>query len=453
MESNIEKLMAYVEKNRELLLTTERYIWSHPEIGYKEWGTSAYLEKEFEKLGYTLTKAGDIPGFIADLDTGRPGPKVAILGELDSLICATHPEANPETKAMHACGHHCQTTMVLGCAAAFKEEDALKDMCGSIRFVIVPAEETIDLEFRSGLLEKGTIHYVAGKIEFLYRGLFDGVDMAMMVHVENEGDYLFEIIDGSDGCITKHFEYQGVAAHAGAAPHDGVNALYAASLGMTACNSIRETFREKDYVRFHPIITQAGVAANAIPNVAKMDAYVRASSVEVMLETNKKINRALTASAAAVGANLSIHDTPGNLPYHSDKMLMNLFRESVTELFGEGVIFDGGWNTGSSDIGDISSIMPAIQPLCAGASGKGHGEDYEISDPEKAVINPTKVLVMSAYKLLSNDGKIAKEVIANYKPVYADKTEYFQAVNSMEINKKTVNYKEDGTIILDFQNN
>ncbi len=165
MNRNYEKLLSYVEKHRELILKTERYLWKHPEVGYKEWKTTEYLAEQFEKLDYTVTRPEDITGFVADLDTGRPGPKFAILGELDSLMCETHPEAVPETKAVHACGHHCQTTAMLGCAAALAEPGALDGMCGSIRFMAVPAEETIDLEYRARLMEEGKIHYNAGKIE------------------------------------------------------------------------------------------------------------------------------------------------------------------------------------------------------------------------------------------------------------------------------------------------
>ena len=82
-----EQLKSLVDSCRDLILKTERDIWAKPETGYHEWATNAYMEKIFEDLGYSLTKAGDIPGFYTDLDTGKPGPKVAILGELDSLIC------------------------------------------------------------------------------------------------------------------------------------------------------------------------------------------------------------------------------------------------------------------------------------------------------------------------------------------------------------------------------
>ena len=85
----------------------------------------------FEEIGYTLTKAGNIPGFYADLDTGKPGPKIAILGELDSLIVANHPCCDPETHYVHACGHHAQCAVLLGTAAALKEPGALDGLCGS----------------------------------------------------------------------------------------------------------------------------------------------------------------------------------------------------------------------------------------------------------------------------------------------------------------------------------
>ena len=98
-----KQLMEMVAKYESLIYDTADYIWKNPETGYREWKTSAYMEEHFEALGYTLTKAGNIPGFYADLDTGRPGPKIAILGELDSLIVGNHPDADPETHAVHAC--------------------------------------------------------------------------------------------------------------------------------------------------------------------------------------------------------------------------------------------------------------------------------------------------------------------------------------------------------------
>lgn len=453
LNNSIEAIIDITEKNRELILKTERDLWKIPEVGYKEWKTTDYLKKEFEKLGYSVTMAGDIPGFIADIEFENPGPKIGIVGELDALFCETHPEANPDTKAVHACGHHCQVTNVLGCAAVFANKNTHVGLSGSVRFVCVPAEETIDLEFRRKLIEDGVINFVAGKIEFLHRGLLDDVDMIILLHTinmerVNEPDKLFVVNSGSDGCITKHFEYQGVAAHAGVYPERGINALYAASLGLQACNSLRETFTEKDYIRWHPIITQAGVAANAIPDVAKLDSYVRASTVQTMIDTNQKINRALTGAAVAMGANLLIEDMPGNMPLHNNEEMQSVFIEVCDEIFGDGMVVRTGWATDCSDMGDMSSIMPVMQPHVAGAGGKAHGQDYEVIDAEKATINSTKAVCGTVVKLLENDGARAKEILKNYIPAFKDKEEYFKTIKEIKMRKQMVIYEKNGTISL-----
>lgn len=444
--NNIQKeICRRIEENKVWMDDAVNYIWAHPEVGYKEWKTSSYLEEQFLKLGYSLTKPSDIPGFTTEWDSGVPGPTVAVLGELDALMCATHPDADPVTKAVHACGHLVQVSAMLGIAATLAKWNP--QLCGKVRFIAVPAEETIDLEFRNELVKKGVIQYMAGKIEFLRRGLFDGVDMAMMMHADTRNDVLFKFIDGCDGCITKHFEYKGVAAHAGGAPHKGVNALYAASLGLDACNSLRETFQEKDFVRYHPIITQAGVAANAIPDRALLDTYVRAATFEAMKETNVKINRALAASAAALGANVTVNDKPGNLPFKSDTVMTARLRTIITDIFGEGVIADAGWDTQSSDVGDLSSLMPVIQHLCMGASGTQHGDDYFIADRQKAVYNPATVMLCLIFDLLDNNGLLAQKVIREYKPLYQTKEAYFEAINQINQTRDLVEY-QDNCIIL-----
>ena len=194
----VKSILSCVEKYKSLIVEVEQTIWKNPEIGYKEWKTSRYLADIFQSLGYQVTLAGDIPGFAAQIDTGRPGPVIAIVAEEDSIICPEHPEADPATGAVHACGHNAQSAYLVGCAAALAEPGALDGLCGSIRFLSIPAEETIDLEYRSKLIQEGTIHYLAGKIEFLYRGLFDGVQLVLFTHVLSEETSLFAIDKGAD---------------------------------------------------------------------------------------------------------------------------------------------------------------------------------------------------------------------------------------------------------------
>lgn len=444
--------MAMTAKHEALIYETADYIWKHPETGYREWNTSAYMEQQFEKLGYTLVKAGNIPGFYADLDTGRPGPKVAILGELDSLIVGNHPDADPETSAVHACGHNAQCATLLGVAAAMKEPGALDGMCGSIRFISVPAEELIELGYRKELRKKGIIRYFGGKTEFIARGFFDGVDIAMMIHSGNlpEGKAL-SIGKGSNGCITKNITFKGVSAHAGGSPENGKNALYAASCGLNAVNALRETFIDNEHIRFHPIITQAGMAVNAIPETAKMESYVRGASFDSIYAYNKKVNQALAGAAASMGCNVELDDYPGYFPLNNDRNLAAIVTEAMEAVAGPDTVIDNGsWGTGSTDMGDVSAIMPAIHPHASGAIGTGHGCDYYIADKKLACLMPAQCLAVTTDLLLCDDAAAAKKVIAEAHPQFSSKEEYLAAIDKLAMDHDAVIYNEDGTITLDY---
>lgn len=446
-----EQLKNLVENCRDLILKTERDIWASPETGYHEWKTNAYMEKLFEDLGYTLTKAGDIPGFYTDVETGKPGPKVAILGELDSLICGNHPDADPETKAVHACGHNAQCATLAGVAAALKQPGALDGLCGSIRLMAVPAEELIQLGYREGLRKQGTIHYYGGKVEFIYRGYFDGVDMAMMIHAGNmpEGKYL-TINPGCNGCVVKNVTFEGVASHAGGSPEKGINALYAATTAMTAANALRETFLDNEHIRFHPIITEGGAAVNAIPETAKVESYVRGASFDSIRDYNKKVNLALAGAAASLGCNVELDDHPGYFPLNNDANMTEILTEAMESVTGPGTVTRGSWGTGCTDMGDVSAIMPAIHPHASGSIGTGHGKDYYVADKKAGCLYPAQCLTVAASMFLENDAARAKKVLAEAKPYFKSKDEYLAAIDNLTMDKDAVIYNEDGTVTLDF---
>lgn len=447
------QLKEIVASQREVMFSAADYIWKHPETGYREWKTHAYLAEEFKKLGYELVEAGNIPGFYTDIDTGKPGPKLLIMGELDSLIVSTHPDCDPETGYVHACGHHCQVSALLGIAAALKQPGAMDSMSGSIRLMAVPAEELIEIGYRASLREQGIIKYFGGKVEFMYRGFMDDCDIALLVHTSNSEHKGIGVGVGNNGCLTKNINYEGVSAHAGGAPHLGVNALYAANLGLNAVNALRETFQEKDYIRFHPVITKGGGAVNAIPNDVRVESYVRGASIEAIVSANNRINRALASSAAAMGANVHLQDFPGYCPLYNDKNLYQMTVDVVKEGFGEEWIQeDTKWGTGCTDMGDISCVMPTVQPYCSGACGMGHGSDYGINDPETALVVSAQYQVLMAEALLSNNAEMAQKVIKEADLVYPDKKDYFAAVDKIFLDKKAVTQNEDGTITLDFQN-
>lgn len=445
MEKQIALIDRAVEKHRQMILDAERYIWHNPETGFKEWKTNNYLREKYLSLGYVLTEAGDIPGFFTEIDTGREGPCVLILGELDSVICPEHPESDPVTGAVHACGHNAQSAALLGVAAALTEEGILDSLSGRIRLCAVPAEELLEIGYRSSLRDKGVIRYFGGKTEFLSRGYFDGVDMAFMVHTGGK----FSVHAGHIGCITKNIIYKGKAAHAGGAPQLGRNALYAATCGLNAVNAIRETFLNSDLIRVHPIMTSGGGMVNAIPSTATLESYVRGKSFDAIQRENQKVNRALIGAALSLGTNIEIIDAPGYAPEHNDPELRRVAEEAASLAVGQYEFKAGTYNsTGSTDMGDLSRIMPTVQPFCPGASGTGHGMDYYIVDPVAACVDNAKFQLAMLSLLLTDGAKRARGIIDAYEPEYPSSEAYLAFIDSLRDSGDRIEYRDDGEAIV-----
>lgn len=437
MTKHQKNLCKYIDKNRELILKTERYIWEHPETGFKEWNTNSYLKGIFKSLGYLLNSPKDIPGFYTDIDTGYPGPKILILCELDALICNSHPEAIGGV--VHACGHNAQCAAMVGIAAVLKEKTVLEGLSGSIRLMVVPAEEMIEIEYREKLRQEGTIEYFAGKIEFLRRGYMDDVDLAFMLHTASDTSSDFSCNLGGNGFISKSITFKGKGAHAGSSPDKGVNALYAANLGMQAINALRETFVDEDHIRIHPIVTYCSPSVNVIPEEVKLESYIRGAKKSVILDINHKINQALMAAAASIGATVFISDRAGHSPLNNDINLMKVAKSCMEELVGgDRVNFRQFWSRGSTDMGDISCLMPAIHGYVGGSAGVPHSDSFIISDPEKACINSAKVQLMLIDKLLKNNAQIAEEIVKKFKATYNSIDEYFRELKSMQVESESL---------------
>ena len=447
----MQKALQAIDAYRAEIEKAYRFLWENPETGYKEWKAHAYLAKEFRDLGYELVEAGNIPGFYADLDTGRPGPMVLVMGELDALICKGHPEADPETAAVHCCGHCCQAAALLGLAAGLKAPGALDELSGKIRLMAVPAEELIEVEYREQLRKDGIIGYYGGKVEFMHRGYMDGVDAAFMIHTSAADSHSGGVNKGSNGCIAKTVTYTGVSAHAGGSPHKGINALYAATQGLNSINALRETFQDGDHIRVHPIITCGGTVVNAIPEKVTMESYIRGADMKVILDANRKVNRALAASAAALGANVLLSDRPGYSPRVHDAGMMLVAKEAMEQIF-EKVNYDPqGWGTGCSDLGDVSMVIPAVHPYAGGAKGTGHGNDYYIVDVETACVESAKVQAVMLGLLLKNGGERTWEIKKNFKPTFASMQEFFECIDGLTMDQQAVSYNEDGTVTLKFE--
>ena len=440
----MQKIINAVEKYRSLILEAERYIWKNPETGYKEFKTTKYLIDKMTELGYNLVIPNDITGFYTVIDTGREGPELLVLAELDSVICPAHQEADAITGAVHSCGHNVQSATLLGIAAALKEDGMLDGLSGKIRLCFVPAEELLEIEYREKLKKEGKITYFGGKSEYLRRGYFDGVDLAFMVHTSQGEKY--GVGEGSVGCIAKRIIYKGVASHAGGSPWNGKNALYAATCGLNAVNAIRETFKEQDLIRVHPIITNGGDMVNAIPENVTLESYVRGRTFDAIFDVNKRVNQAFTGAGLSLGVNVEVIDIPGYAPLNNSKGMIEVALDACDGLFGEGSFnVSTNFSTGSTDMGDLSCVMPVVHPYAPGATGKGHGSDYQIVDTEKACINNAKFQLNMIKVLLSNNAERAKKVVSEFVPQFNSKEEYFACVERFNNSGNRIEFNEDGT--------
>ena len=216
--------------------------------------------------------------------------------------------------------------------------------------------------------------------------------------------------------------YRGRAAHAAGAPDKGINALNAAMLGVMGVNAIRERFREDDFVRFHPIINSGGDLVNVVPDYVTMESYTRAANVDALLRYNTDINRALRAGADAVGATCELQDLPGYLPLRPDETLRNVLRDNAVTLFGEEHVAVGPHNAGSTEMGDVSHLIPVVHPWVGCAKGVLHGANFVLDNEEVAYEKSPEVLAMTIIDLLYDDAKKAEEICANFKPVFTKET-------------------------------
>ena len=406
-----------IDSRADEIVAIAKAILKNPEPGFREIKTAQLVAGKLAELGIPFRAGLAVTGVRADLIGGTAGPALAILGELDSLIVNQHPHADPVTGAAHACGHHCQIAMMFGALYALNQTDVLSALSGRLIFMAVPAEEYIEIEYRDGLRRDGKIEFLGGKPELINVGEFDDVNLAMMLHTtSNPAEKQLCISGTNNGTIAKKIQFIGKGSHAGGAPHLGINALNAATLALSAIHFNRETFRDEDTVRVHPIITKGGEAVSAVPSDVRMETFVRGRTMDAIMDANKKVDRALRAGAMAVGASVNIQTIPGYMPLAQDKNLSDVFRANAESLVGMDNVGYVAHRTGSTDMGDISQLMPAIHPYVGGASGLGHGADYVIEDYGLAVITAAKVLAGTAIDLMADGANSAGKIIAGHRP-------------------------------------
>jgi amidohydrolase len=412
------RVAAEIDRHQDEIIAIAERIWGDPELGFKEFRTAQLVMEEFGRLDLPQRSGLAITGVKAIAASGKPGPTVAIIGELDSILVADHPSANPETGAAHCCGHNAQIANMLGAGIGLIEAGVLPELSGRVALMAVPAEAYVEIAYRSELRRQGKIEFLGGKSELVRLGEFDDIDIATMVHTSSQ-DFMagvFGSSESSNGFVGKNARFIGRAAHAAGAPHRGVNALYAATVALDAINAQRETYRDEDAVRIHPILSRGGDLVNVIPNDVRLETYVRGKTVAAIEGASTKVDRALKAGALALGARVEITTLPGYLPLFNDPTLLDLFKANFARDYEPSQWTSRGHGAGSTDMGDIAHLLPTIHPYAVGSRGQGHGNDWEIADKYIAYVLPAKLMALTAVDLLADGAQEAHTLLDGYQP-------------------------------------
>jgi amidohydrolase len=366
-----------VDSRRKELTELSLQIHHNPEIGFQEFQACGWLTEYLERYDFKVERG------VCQLDTafrgtyGEGEPAIALLAEYDAL-----------PGLGHACGHNIICTAAVGAAVAVR--GAVDERGGSVVVIGTPAEEMY-----------------GGKIIMAERGAFTDIDAAMIVHPS--------VADVADiqalACIGLEVEFNGKAAHAAAFPQEGVNALEAMILAFNGINSLRQHIREG--ARIHGIITHGGEAPNVVPARSAGNFLVRAEDDGYLEELKGKVLNCFTAASVATGAKLDYRWTTYYAPLNTNAVLIEAFSQNMNSL-GRHLAPSRGAALGSSDVGNVSMLVPTIHPMVAIAPPQVSVHSPEFADAAasedgmRGLLDGAKALAMTTVDLIARPGLMAR---------------------------------------------
>jgi amidohydrolase len=369
------------------LAEINRQLHDNPEVAFKERRSSALLVDFLAKNNFKVEKG------ICKLPTafravyGNDRPAIAFLAEYDAL-----------PKLGHACGHNLIATSTV--AAALASRKTVDTLGGSVIVFGTPGEELY-----------------GGKVIMADAGAFDNIDIAMITHPGGN-----RIMMNTLACATLHVEFIGRAAHAAALPEAGINALEAMIQSFNAINSLRQHIRDR--ARIHGIITDGGEAANIIPAHTAATFMVRAENDSYLEVLKEKVINCFTSAEIATGAELKYRWGEQYAAMINNLSMARLFQKNIRSLGHRIPMGDTGRWGGSTDVGNVSRIVPTIQPLMPVGpdSVMIHTPEFtEVSGQDKALrhmLDAARAMAMTAIDLLSRPEtmeKVRKESLKSKK--------------------------------------
>ncbi|MGX7418410.1 M20 family metallopeptidase [Carnobacterium gallinarum] len=324
-------------------------IHDHPEVSNYEFHACEVLSEQLKKEGFTvkIDVAGHRTGFDARYKAEKAGPVVVFLAEYDAL-----------PGIGHACGHNLFGTTSLLAASGLKQ--VIDEVGGEIRVYGTPGEE-------GG--ENGS-----AKASFVREGFFKDVDVALCVHP----GYQHALTAYSLANDPVDVEFFGRASHAAAAPEKGINALDAVIQVYNSINALRQHF--PDDVRIHGIITHGGDVANVVPEYASARFYLRAEARSTLNDVYQKFENIVKGAALATGTTYKFglfqNSVDNNVPtYRFDEIYLNHLNRLGFDVEEKSSPVAGG----STDVGNVSQVVPTIQPNISISDGyiAGHSIEFK----------------------------------------------------------------------------
>ena len=364
------EILNILDELKERLFSLSCDFYHNPETGLKEYKTSAACMAILEESGFKVEKgvAGMETAFRANF--GNEKPAIALLVEMDAL-----PEIG------HGCGHNISGVASVGAAIALSK--VIPMIGGRIVVLGTPAEEL-------GI----------GKIAMIKAGVFEGFDAAMMAHPSSKRMVTRIFL----GLIRLNLNFKGKPSHASAYPEEGVNALDAVIQTFNSISALRQQLRSD--VRIHGIITDGGAAPNIIPEKASASFYVRAKDLNELYSVKEKVLNCARGAALATGCELTIEEGADmNAPLKLNKALADIYRRQMEFLGLKEDDFPMDKNAGSSDIGNVSQVLPTIHPHILLKRGINiHTREFAdatiTEDGKNAIMEGAKTLALTALELI-----------------------------------------------------
>jgi amidohydrolase len=425
METKPTDPLQILSDDRNWLFSLASELKANPELGFFEFETAKILERELFLCDARIRTGIARTGIVAEV--GKPdAPAIVLLADMDAL-----PTLGSSGGLAHSCGHHAQMAVMVAVFRALAQA-GIPDREGvRIVFISSPAEEYVDLGRRMSLRDEGHILYLSGKQEMIRLGVFDEPVVVLKYHSMEDSSARKATVNGTlNGFMTKRASFLGKAAHAGACPEDGINALTAASLALQAIHCQRDTFRDNDHIRVHPILSEGGTVVNSVPAKAVIETYVRGASHDAVMKAAVKVDRAFKSGAMALGTSLVISSTPGYQAFRPSSALGEVLGRAALDVVDEKDIDFKDESNASDDIGDVACLLPTCQLGFSGFCGTIHSSDFEPVSPVVAYLQPAQILLRTALLLARDNGDLARRISKEFLPKFS-KEEYLKSLDSM----------------------